>query len=128
MQNFSKYLLISSAVLNASIGIAITFLPQETGQLIGTTEMNNADLALMQILGSALIGIAIINFMSRGATMGGIYGKPIQLGNLVFHFATGLGLLKYVFSAESWMIFGIPALLYLILTAGFLKLNFTSPV
>lgn len=128
MQNFSKYLLISSAVLNASIGIAITFLPQETGQLIGTTEMNNADLALMQILGSALIGIAIINFMSRGATMGGIYGKPIQLGNLVFHFATGLGLLKYVFSAESWMIFGIPALLYLTLTAGFLKLNFTSPV
>lgn len=128
MKNLSKIVLISSAVLNAIIGILITFAPQETGQFIGTTEMNNADLALMQILGSALVGIAIINFMSRGATVGGIYGKPIQLGNLVFHLATGLGLLKYVFSSESWIIFGIPALLYLILTAGFIKLNFTSPV
>lgn len=128
MQNLSKYILISSAVLNAILGIAITFLPQETGQFIGTTEMNYADLALMQILGSALIGIAITNFMSRGATVGGIYGKPIQMGNLVFHLATGLGLLKFVFSAESWILFGIPALLYLALTAGFIKLNFTSPV
>ncbi|MDZ7720201.1 MAG: hypothetical protein U5K72_15405 [Balneolaceae bacterium] len=128
MKNLSKIVLISSAIINAILGIAITFLPQETGQFIGTTEMNTADLALMQILGSALIGIAIINYMSRGITIGGIYGKPLLLGNLVFHLATGLGLIKYVFSAESWILFGLPALLYLILTAGFIKLNFTSPV
>jgi hypothetical protein len=128
MNKFSKSLLISSAVINGILGILITFLPQETGQFIGTTEMNSADLALMQILGSALIGIAIINIMSRGLTVGGIYGKPIQLGNLVFHLATGLGLLKFVFTSESWIIFGIPALLYLFITAGFIKLNFSSPV
>jgi len=128
MNKFSKTILISSALLNGILGILITFLPQETGQFIGTTEMNSADLALMQVLGSALIGIAIINFMSRGLTVGGIYGKPIQLGNLVFHLATGLGLLKFVFTSESWIIFGIPALLYLLITAGFIKLNFSSPV
>lgn len=128
MKNLSKTILISSAAINGIIGFFITFLPQETGQFIGTTEMNSADLALMQVLGSALIGIAIINFMGRSLTVGGIYGKPIQLGNLVFHLATGLGLLKYVFSTESWLLFGIPALLYLLLTARFIKLNFTSPV
>ena len=128
MNKFSKTILISSALLNGILGILITFLPQETGLFIGTSEMNSADLALMQVLGSALIGIAIINFMSRGLTVGGIYGKPIQLGNLVFHLATGLGLLKFVFTSESWIIFGIPALLYLLITAGFIKLNFSSPV
>jgi hypothetical protein len=128
MKNLSKTTLISSALINGILGILITFLPQETGQFIGTTEMNSADLALMQVLGSALIGIAIINFMSRGLTVGGIYGKPIQLGNLIFHLASGLGLLKFVFNTESWLLFGIPALLYLLLTSGFIKLNFSSPV
>lgn len=128
MKNFSKVLLISSAVINTVLGILFTFLPQETGQLIGASEMNGADLLLMQILGSALIGIAILNYMSRGTTIGGIYGKPIQLGNLIFHFATALGLIKHLFNSGDWLMIGIPALLYTVLTIGFIRLNFTSPV
>lgn len=115
-----------SAVINGLIGLLFSFLPQETGQWIGSTIHSGPDELIVQMLGAALIGIAIINFMSRGAILGGIYGKPIQLGNLVFHLATGLGLLKYVIKSGSWILFGIPALLYLLLTAAFIKLNFTS--
>lgn len=128
MKNLSKTILISSAAINGIIGFFITFLPQETGQFIGTTEMNSADLLLMQIMGSALIAIAITNFMARGATVGGIYGKPIQLGNLIFHVAAVLGLIKYLVHSGEWIIIGIPSLLFTALAVGFIRLNFTSPV
>lgn len=128
MKKLSKTVLISSAIFNAVLGILFTFLPQETGSWIGTADQTIADLALLLILGSALIGIAIINYMSRGVTIGGIYGKPLLLGNLVFHLASGLGLIKFVFNSGEWFIFGIPCVLYLILTAGFIKLNFTSAI
>lgn len=128
MKNVSKTLLIASAIVNGILGILITFFPQETGQFIGTTEMNRADLLLMKILGAALIGIAVINYLSRGTVIGGIYGKPLLLGNLVFHLVSGVGLVKFVFNSGEWLLFGIPSLLYLILTAGFIKLNFTSAI
>lgn len=128
MKKLSKVVMILSAVVSAVLGILFTFLPQETGSWIGTAEQTIADLVVMQILGAALIGIAMTNYMSRGAVLGGIYGKPLLLGNLVYHLASGLGLLKFAFNSGEWILFGIPALLYLILTAGFIKLNFTSAI
>ena len=119
-------MMISSAVFNAVLGILFTFLPQETRAWMGVAEQTVADLVLMQVLGSALIGIAVINYMSRGAVIGGIYGKPLLLGNLIYHMASGLGLLKFAFSSGEWLLLGIPSILYLIFTAGFIKLNFTS--
>lgn len=117
-----------SAAINAVLGILFTFLPQETGHLIGTAEQTGVDLTLLQLLGAALIGIAITNYMSRGVILGGIYGKPLLLGNLVFHITAGLALLKYAFNSGEWLLFGIPALLYLALSAGLVKLNFTSAI
>lgn len=128
MKKLSKTIMISSAVFNALLGVLFTFIPQETGAYIGTAEQTATDLVLMQILGAALIGIAMTNYMSRGAVLGGIYGKPLLLGNLVYHLASGLALLKFAFNSGEWILFGIPALLYLILTTGFIKLNFTSAI
>ncbi len=128
MKKLSKIVLVSSAAFNAVLGILFTFLPQETGSWIGTAEQTGADLVITQILGSALLGIAVTNYMSRGAVIGGIYGKPLLLGNLIFHLASGLGLIKFVFNSGEWLLFGIPSLIYLVLTAGFIKLNFTSAI
>lgn len=128
MKKVSKTVLITSAIFNGVLGILFTFLPQETCSFIGTAEQAEVDLIIMQILGAALIGIAMTNYMSRGAVLGGIYGKPLLLGNLLYHVASGLALLKFVFNSGEWILFGIPTLLYLILSAGFIKLNFTSAI
>lgn len=128
MKKLSRSILILSGIFNALLGVLFTFFPQETGRFIGTAEQTGSDIIVMQVLGAALLGIGITNYLSRGATLGGIYGKPLLLGNLVFHIASGLGLIKYTFNSGEWILFGIPSLIYLILTAGFLKLNFTSAV
>lgn len=128
MKNFSKILMISSAIMNGILGLLFSFLPQETGRWMGATIQGTPEELIAQLLGAALIGIAITNYMSRGAVLGGIYGKPIQLGNLVFHLAAGLSLLKFTVKTGNWLLFGIPALFYLLLTAAFIRLNFTSAV
>ena len=41
----------------------------------------------MQLLGAAYLGFAFLNWMNRGASMGGIYGRPLTMPNFL-HFAT----------------------------------------
>jgi hypothetical protein len=48
------------------------------------------------MLGALYLGFAILNWMAKGVTMGGIYNKPIVLGNLM-HFGVGsLAMIKMV--------------------------------
>ena len=41
---------------------------------------------LGQLLGSAWLGVAALNWASRATILGGIYGRPIVLANLAIYF------------------------------------------
>jgi len=128
MKKFNKLIILTSAILNGILGILITFLPQETGQLLGITSQTEATLLIMQMLGAALFGFGLMNYMARGVTLGGIYGKPILLGNLIFHFIAALELIRHLFEAHQFGYVLVFAILYAFLAAGFIRMNFTSPV
>ena len=49
---------------------------------------------LGQLLGAAWLGIAALNWLQRAAMLGGIYGRPIVLANLVLYFISALSLLR----------------------------------
>lgn len=49
---------------------------------------------LGQLLGAAWLGLAALNWLHRGAVLGGIYGRPVVLANLVTYLIAGLSLLK----------------------------------
>lgn len=119
--------MITSGFLNGILGILFTFLPQEAGRFLATASPASAVL-FIQLLGAALFAIGLMNYMGRNAILGGIYGKPILLGNMVFHFIAALELIRYVFNSHAIEILWIPAILYAFLAAGFIKLNFTSAV
>ena len=54
----------------------------------------------MQLLGALMLGFAMMNWMAREALFGGIYNKPMTIGNLL-HFGIGaLALVKIVFGTE----------------------------
>lgn len=120
--------MITSGFLNGILGILLTFLPQEIGRWLGTISQTGADVLLLQLLGGAMFGIGLMNYMGRNAVLGGIYGKPIILGNMVFHFIAALELTKYLFDSSQWGLLAIPAILYSLLTIGFIRLNFTSAI
>jgi hypothetical protein len=49
---------------------------------------------LGQLLGAAWLGVAALNWLQRGARLGGIYGRPVVLANLVLYFVGALSLLR----------------------------------
>jgi len=128
MKKFNKLIILTSAILNGILGILITFLPLETGQLLGITTQTEANLLVMKMLGAALFGFGLMNYMARGVTLGGIYGKPILLGNLIFHFVAALELIRYLFEVNQFGYLLVFAILYAFLTAGLIRMNFTSPI
>ena len=77
----------SSAAFLAGLGVAASFLPQEIQARAGGAAGWFPELVI-QLAGAAWIGFALVNWSARGNLLGGIYGRPIALGNFA-HFAIG---------------------------------------
>jgi len=117
-----------SAFTNGVTGIVISFLPRETGKLVNTSSQSGADLLLIKIIGAALFGYGVMNFLARNNVIGGIYGKPMVMGNMIFHLIVGGQLLKFVAGGSATIPLMAAGIIYTLLAAGFLRMNFTSPV
>jgi hypothetical protein len=70
-----------------------------------------------QLFGAALCGFALLNWMSKGTAMGGIYGRPLAMGNLVHFTIGGLALMKVALHMEPVWLFVVIAAVYLLFAA-----------
>ena len=79
-----RALLTASAIFLGLAGLGLTFLPQE---LLLHVRQPDAHILVVfvQTIGAAYLAFAMLNWMSRGSTIGGIYGRPLVVANLV-HF------------------------------------------
>lgn len=118
--------MITSGILNGILGIALTFLPQEIGGWLGLAPDSEFNVLAFQLLGGALFGFGLMNYTGRNAILGGIYGKPILLGNMVFHFIAALELITLMFETDRYGFIAFFAILYAFLAAAFIRMNFTS--
>jgi hypothetical protein len=84
----------ASAVFLGAQGVIASFLPVEILGFLDGIAHNRFEAILVQLLGAALLGFAMLNWMARGAPAGGIYGRPIVVGNLVHYTVAGIALLK----------------------------------
>jgi hypothetical protein len=96
----TKILMTSSALFLAIIGILLAFLPNEiVGYL--NVESNIITLLFLKILSALYLGFGILNWMAKGTIIGGIYNKPIAIGNLM-HFGVGaIALVKIVSNIQT---------------------------
>jgi hypothetical protein len=88
----------ASAAFLGVIGLLATFLPAEILAAAGVEPFADVGFArlLVQLLGAAALGSAMLNWMGRTNLIGGIYSRPVALGNAL-HFTMGaLALLKGV--------------------------------
>jgi hypothetical protein len=81
-----------------------------------------------QLLGSAWVGLGVLNWWNRSALLGGIYGRPFVAANFAFYVATALVLLRGASRAASpaglWPAGAVAALL----AAGYGVLLFRGPL
>ena len=91
----TKLLLTLSAIFLAIIGIGLTFMPQEIATFTGLGYTAIYELQL-QILGALFFAFAMLNWMAKGALIGGIYNRPIAIANFTHFFIGGITLVKAV--------------------------------
>lgn len=120
-----RVLLSVSAVFLGLAGLGLTFLP--TSLLLHVRQPDAPILLVfVQTIGAAYVAFAMLNWMSRGSTVGGIYGRPLVAANVVHFTMVAILLIK-------WAAAGAPpgviifAALYTIFAAWFGAVMFGSP-
>ena len=96
----TKILMTSGAILFALIGINLILFPKE---ILNHLELGVSDTLeiLMQTLGSLYYGLAMLNWMSKGNLIGGIYNRPIVVANLTHFVVAVLVLIKGIYTNPS---------------------------
>lgn len=90
----TKILLSTSSLALGLLGVIALFAPMEILTSLGAASVNPLSV-LIQLLGSLYFAFALANWTAKDSRMGGIYSRPLALGNCV-HFVTGaLVILQY---------------------------------
>jgi hypothetical protein len=120
----TRLIMSLSAVLMGITGIILSFLPQETQRFFGQEPARMANAGL-QVLGALYFAFAMTNWTARANLIGGIYGRPIAIGNLCHFTIAALALIKAYASGLSLVL--IPAVIYVMFAAAFGIIFFTHP-
>jgi hypothetical protein len=114
----TKGLMVASSVALGLAGAAASFAPDEI--LAGLTAPTVAPLPVfVQLLGALYLAFAIANWTAKDNIIGGIYSRPLSLGNFL-HFVMGaLALLKYVQANGFSLSLGVAVMVYTVFAIGF---------
>ena len=123
----TKTLMIISAIFLAVNGFGFTFFPNEIAGLL-INDDNYIFILILQILGALYLGFSILNWMSKASLIGGIYNKPILIGNLLHFLNASIAMIKLTFKAETnlQLIFSY-TIIYSLFTLFFGYVFFTNP-
>jgi hypothetical protein len=111
---------------NGDYGIILSFLPLEVLNYFNAT-ITVSHPVFLQILGALYFAFAMVNWTAKANLIGGIYARPIAIGNLT-HFVVGsLALIKNYFSQHDATILMF-ALIYMLFAVLFSIVFFRHPV
>lgn len=122
----TKWMMTFSAASMAVLGLAASFLPQEIAARAGAGG-NGAAVLLVQVLAGLYLGFAILNWSVRDMAIGGIYNRPIVIGNLLHFTSAGLALVRGVTGGDRPAGLIALACLYCVFAVWFGVTMFRSP-
>jgi hypothetical protein len=123
----TKLLMSLSALFLGILGVAASFFPQEILTHFAIPA-NALSIVLVQITGALCLGFAILNWMARSVVIGGIYARPVALGNFMHFAVIAITLIRALGSgAARGSGIAIGGGVYLIFAAWFGLVLFTSP-
>ncbi len=123
----TRLLMICSAVVMGVLGLICSFLPDELARFLNLTDKNYLSL-FFQVLGSLYLGFAMLNWMAKGNLIGGIYSKPVAIGNFMHYLVSSLALLKFFIRHTDMRLLIIPLIVYIVFAFCFGKVAFGNPV
>ena len=120
-----RFILIASALWAGACGFAAVFLPQNMSASLAI-ERSLATDVVIQLLGGCLFGFAMMNWMAKGSRIGGIYNKPLAVGNLM-HFMIGAFTLFKLASAGTLLVIAAGIYAAFAVAFGLLVFGFIQP-
>ena len=118
--------MILSAVMMGAIGTLLEFFPHEVLTSIQAAADGPVTL-FVQITGALYLGFAMTNWMAKAVLIGGIYSRPLAMGNFL-HFVVGaLALTKFSLSSPSFNAIWLLALVYALFASLFGFVLITNP-
>ena len=107
----TKLLMSASALLMVQVGVALTFLPQELLLYFELTPVRPLVLGL-QLAGALYLSFGLLNWMAKASLIGGIYSRPLAMGNFL-HFLMGAILfIKAVIAGPSPALLWVACIIY----------------
>ena len=83
---------------------------------------------LIQVAGALYLGFAMLNWMAEDNLIGGIYSRPVAMGNLLHLFAETMALLKRVTHGERTPAILVVTAVYVVFAIWFGLVVFTNPL
>jgi hypothetical protein len=83
----------ASALALALLGLPCIFAPDVVLQRLAGSTTAGAEL-MVQITGALYLGFAGLNWMGKANLMGGIYGRPVAIGNLLHFLVAAIAIFK----------------------------------
>jgi len=121
----AKILMTSSSIVLAMAGVAGLFVPDVVLTAFNTKVTTELSM-LVQLLGALYFGFALMNWTAKDSAIGGIYARPVSLGNFGHFFAGSMLLIRYQLSAAFNPIMTALLVIYLILAGLFYWLVFRA--
>lgn len=122
----TKILMTVSVVFLAVCGVSFQFFPSEIIRHFGLESRGMLPL-FIQLIGALYLGFAMMNWMARSLVIGGIYARPMSMGNLVHFTVGGIALVKFCLSAPSSWVVWLAAVIYSLFAIVFAIVIFTHP-
>jgi hypothetical protein len=120
-------LMRASALTIGVIGLALSFLPGEILSHYGAQSEWGSELVL-QAAGAAYVGFAVMNWMARDILIGGIYSRPLAMGNFVHFVVVTITLLKVLLDGHLRVAVAIAFVVFAVFAVWFGFVAFTHPI
>ena len=118
-----RLILLLSALILFAVGGAALFAADEVARLFDAGGGKGLALAI-QLSGCGLLGFAVLNWMSRGNRIGGIYARPIGIGNLLLFTTASLTIGKAALAGSLPIIVTAVGVVFAVLAIAFAWLVF----
>jgi hypothetical protein len=107
----TRILMTATSLVLALAGILTLFIPDNLLALLGLP-ITEPSALLVQLLGSQYFALAMLDWTAKDSRIGGIYARPISLGNFAHFFVGALVLIKFQLSNASPVSLWVVSILY----------------
>ena len=122
----SRYLMIASSIVTGFLGLIASFFPQEILDNVGLSPTDTLTL-LLQVTGALYVGFAVMNMMAKTVLIGGIYARPLAMGNFAHFMIAAIALIKAAMNNSLSPYLWIASFMYSILAVLFGIVLFSQP-